>query len=161
MDKSALLLLAECFRDRPDAHAVAGTVLIKNCHKKPNLLQYFQVIEYRIEQDINRFLQSLSGRVLVCPGPIFAVRRQVTDLLGFSDQTIVEDADFTIHALRNSMSIVQEPRAVVYTWAPESVRGWFTQRKRWWYGNLQLWDMHKGWTKRNPWMILNYFGFIN
>ena len=161
MDKSAVRLLAECLQARQDAHAVAGTVLIKNCHKKPNLLQYFQVIEYRIEQDINRFLQSLGGRVLVCPGPIFAVRREAMDSLKFSPQTIVEDADFTIHALRSSMSIVQEPRALVYTCAPESVRGWFTQRKRWWYGNLQLWDMHKSWAKKNPWMILNYFGFLN
>jgi len=161
MDKSAVRLLAECLLDRPDAHAVAGKVLINNCGKKPNLLYYFQVIEYRIEQDINRFLQSLGGRVLVCPGPIFAVRREVMDSLKFSHQTIVEDADFTIHALKSSMSIVQEPRAIVYTWAPESVRGWFTQRKRWWYGNLQLWDMHKGWARRNPWMLLNYFGFIN
>ena len=161
MDKSAVRLLAECLRNQPDAHVVAGTVLIKNCHKKPNILQYFQVIEYHIEQNINRFLQSLSGRVLVCPGPIFAVRRQVTDLLGFSDQTIVEDADFTIHALKSSMRIVQEPRALVYTCAPESVRGWFTQRKRWWYGNLQLWNTHNGWAKRNPWMLLNYFGFMS
>lgn len=161
MDKNAVRLLAECLRDRPDAHAVAGKVLIKNCGKKPNLLHYFQAIEYRIEQDINRFLQSLGGKVLVCPGPIFAVRREVMDSLKFSPQTIVEDADFTIHALKSSMSIVQEPRAIVYTCAPESLRGWFTQRKRWWYGNLQLWDMHKGWARRNPWMILNYFGFIN
>ena len=161
MDKSAVRLLAGSLRDRPDAHAVAGTVLIKSCQPDSKLLQHFQAIEYRMEQDIARFLQSLSGRVLVCPGPIFAVRRIVTDMLEFSDQSIVEDADFTIHALKSSMRMVQESRALVYTCAPGSLQRWLSQRKRWWYGNLQLWNMHKPWARRNPWMVLNYFGFIN
>jgi cellulose synthase/poly-beta-1,6-N-acetylglucosamine synthase-like glycosyltransferase len=163
LSSNAVSLLVKCLEEHPDAHAVAGNILIDNCagRGKKNLLIYFQMIEYRIEQTINRFLQSLGGRVMVCPGPIFAVRRQVTDMLKFSDQTIVEDADFTIHALKNNMKVVQEPLAMAYTWAPETFHKWFLQRKRWWYGNLQLWDMHNGWAKKNPWMLLNYFGFLN
>jgi cellulose synthase/poly-beta-1,6-N-acetylglucosamine synthase-like glycosyltransferase len=48
----------------------------------------------------------------------------------------------------------------VYTEAPKSLLNWFNQRKRWWYGNLQLWNMHKPWAKYNSWMILNYSGYL-
>jgi cellulose synthase/poly-beta-1,6-N-acetylglucosamine synthase-like glycosyltransferase len=163
LSSDAVSSLVRCLRDHPDVHAVAGSVQIEHCssQNKNNLLKYFQIIEYQIEQDINRFLQSLGGKVLICPGPIFAVRRQVIDKLQFSDQTIVEDADFTINALKKDMKVMQEPQAKAYTCAPESIHKWFVQRKRWWYGNLQLWDMHNDWAKRNPWMILSYLGFVS
>lgn len=161
MADSAVSTLVKCLQDRPDAHIVAGNVLIKNCKGKNNLIQCFQKIEYLIEQDISRFLQSLNGGVLVCPGPLFAIRRQVIDVLRFSDQTVVEDAEFTMRAQICSMKVIQEPKAMVYTCAPRSINGWFAQRKRWWYGNLQLWDVHNSWAKRNPWMIINHFGFIS
>lgn len=157
----AVSALVRCLAERPDAHAVAGKVLVRDCQSKNNILQCFQKIEYHFEQDVNRFLQSLSGGVLVCPGPLFAIRREVIDVLRFSDLTVVEDADFTIRAQMRSMKVIQEPRAMVYTCAPRSIGGWLAQRKRWWYGNLQLWDIYNHWAKRNPWMLLNYFGFLN
>ena len=161
MADNAVSTLARSLRNRPDAHAVAGKVLVRDALGREILLQCFQRMEYQFEQDVNRFLQSLSGGVLVCPGPLFAVRREVIDILQFSDRTVVEDADFTIRARMRSMKVIQEPRAMVYTRAPQSLGGWFAQRKRWWYGNLQLWDLYNGWARGNPWMILNYFGFVN
>lgn len=157
----AVSALVRCLAERPDVHAVAGEVLVRDCLGKNNILQCFQRMEYHFEQDVNRFLQSLSGGVLVCPGPLFAIRREVIDVLRFSDLTVVEDADFTIRAQMRSMKVIQEPKAMVYTCAPRSIGGWIAQRKRWWYGNLQLWDIYNHWAKRNPWMLLNYFGFIN
>jgi len=161
MADNAISILARSLRNRPDAHAVAGRVLVRDALGRENLLQCFQRMEYQFEQDVNRFLQSLSGGVLVCPGPLFAIRREVIDVLQFSDRTVVEDADFTIRAQMRSMKVIQEPRAMVYTRAPQSLGDWFAQRKRWWYGNLQLWELYNGWAKGNPWMILNYFGFVN
>jgi cellulose synthase/poly-beta-1,6-N-acetylglucosamine synthase-like glycosyltransferase len=150
----------KCLKDRQDAQVAAGNVFIDDRDGKSSLLKYFQMIEYHTEQEINRYLQSQGGKVLVCPGPLFAVRRQVTEEILFSDQSVVEDADFTVHVLKKTMKVVREPEAKVYTKAPDSLRKWFVQRKRWWYGNLQLWKIHNHWAKRNPWMILNYVGFI-
>ncbi|WP_394326059.1 hypothetical protein [Methanosarcina horonobensis] len=39
---------------------------------------------------------------------------------------------------------------MVYTNAPETLRGWYKQRKRWWYGNLQLWRLHKKMGNKEP-----------
>jgi cellulose synthase/poly-beta-1,6-N-acetylglucosamine synthase-like glycosyltransferase len=118
------------------------------------------MIEYEIDQGISRYLQGLNGNVLVCPGPLFAVRREVIEKTLFSTRSLIEDSDFTIEILKNNMKVLHEPKAKVYTNAPQSLKRWFDQRKRWMYGNLQLWRIHKQWAQKNPWMILNYFGFI-
>lgn len=159
MSSNAVDSLVKCLNDNSDAQVVAGNVFIHDDGKK-RIMKYFQMIEYLIEQDLTRYIQGLKGNVLVCPGPLTAVRRKVCETVRFSDETIVEDADFTIKALKKSMKIIREPEAKVYTNAPETVRAWYTQRKRWWYGNLQVWRLHKHWAMRNPWMLLNYSGYI-
>ncbi|HOW13826.1 glycosyltransferase [Methanosarcina sp.] len=160
MAPDAVSSLVKCLNENKDAQMVAGNVYIHDNHGKKQIIKYFQMIEYRIEQEITRHLQGLSNSILVCPGPLTAVRRKVCDVVRFSNETIVEDADFTIKALKNSIKIIQEPKAIVYTNAPETVRGWYKQRKRWWYGNLQLWRLHKKWAVRNLWMVFNYSGYI-
>ena len=160
MSANAVDSLVKCLNNNSDAQMVAGNVFIHDDHGKKRIMKYFQMIEYLIEQEITRYLQGLKGNVLVCPGPLTAVRRKVCEEVKFSDETIVEDADFTIKALKKSMKIIQEPEAKVYTNAPETFRAWYTQRKRWWYGNLQVWRLHKHWAMRNPWMLLNYSGYI-
>ena len=160
MDKSAISSIIKCFHNNPDVHMVTGNVLI-NRPEKMNLLTYCQMIEYHLEQEIARHLQSLGGKVLVCPGPITAAKREVCETVKYSDDTIVEDADFTVSVLRQSMKVVRDPYAKVFTNAPQSWHIWIKQRKRWWYGNLQVWRMHKKWTRRNPWMVYNYLSYIN
>ena len=160
MASNAVTTLVRRLEESEDIHAVAGNVFIDDTDGKTSFLKYFQMIEYRTEQEINRYLQSLTGKVLVCPGPLFAVKREVTEEVQFSDLSVIEDADFTIEILKKSLKVVREPEAKVYTNAPDSLEKWFSQRKRWWYGNLQLWKMHKHWAKRNPWMILNYSSYI-
>ena len=160
MSANAVDSLVKCLNDNCDAQIVAGNIFIHDDHGIKRIMKYFQMIEYLIEQEITRYLQGLKGNVLVCPGPLTAVRRKVCEEVKFSDETIVEDADFTVKALKKSLKIIQEPGAKVYTNAPETFRAWYTQRKRWWYGNLQVWRLHKHWAMRNPWMLLNYSSYI-
>lgn len=160
MASNAVSSLVNCFDTNRNAQVVAGNVFIAENDGKKKLLKYFQIIEYLIEQEISRYLQSLSGSVLICPGPLFAVRHKVVEKVRFRDESIVEDADFTVQALENSMKVIREQKAEVYTSYPDTARAWFTQRKRWWYGNLQLWQQHKPWAVRNAWMVFNYTGYI-
>ena len=161
MSASAVSSLVECLITNNDVQMVAGNVFIhNNSQGKKCIMKYFQMIEYLIEQEITRYLQSLSGNILVCPGPLTAVKREVCESVRFSDETIVEDADFTIKALKKSMKIIRESKAKVYTNAPETFRAWYKQRKRWWYGNLQVWRLHRHWAMRNTWMVLNYLSYI-
>ncbi len=160
LSANAVSSLVECLITNNGAQMVAGNVFIHDSQGKKRIMKYFQMIEYLIEQEITRYLQGLSGNILVCPGPLTAVKREVCESVRFSDETIVEDADFTIKALKKSMKIIQEPKAKVYTNAPETFQAWYKQRKRWWYGNLQVWRLHRHWAMRNAWMVLNYLGYI-
>lgn len=160
MDAGAVRSLVGSFENAHEAQIVAGNVLISDDDGKGTLLRSCQIIEYRIEQEIGRFLQSLSASVLVCPGPLFAVTRDVVREIRFSEESIIEDAEFTVQALNRSFRIIRDPEALVYTSAPVSLRHWQNQRHRWWYGNLQLWRTHRAWARRNPWMVLNYLGYV-
>jgi len=144
-----------------DVGAVAGKVYIKNGKKKENLLVRFQMIEYEVDQELCRFIQGLNDKVLVCPGVLFAVKREIAEKTLFSNRSVIEDSDFTIEVLKKNIKIKYQPQAKVYTNAPQTLKEWLNQRKRWMYGNLQLWQIHNHWAKRNPWMVYNYFGFIS
>jgi len=157
---NAVNLLVNSLEEHPDAGAVAGNIYINDIEGKNNLLKCFQMIEYYTDQEISRRLQSLSGNVLVCPGPLFAVRREIAEKTMFNDRSVIEDADFTIGILQGNRKVLREPQAKAYTDAPLSLKSWFNQRKRWWYGNLQLWRIHNGWARKNPWMLFTYLGFI-
>jgi uncharacterized repeat protein (TIGR01451 family) len=160
LDSSAVRLLVNSLEEHPDAGAVAGNIYINDIEGKNTFLKRFQMIEYYTDQEISRHLQSLSGNVLVCPGPLFAVRREIAEKTMFNDRSVIEDADFTIGILQGNRKVLREPQAKAYTDAPLSLKSWFNQRKRWWYGNLQLWRIHNGWARKNPWMLFTYFGFI-
>ena len=160
LDSSAVSLLVNSLEEHPDAGAVAGNIYINDIGRNNSFLKRFQMIEYYTDQEISRHLQSVSGNVLVCPGPLFAVRREIAEKTMFSDRSVIEDADFTIGILQGNRKVVREPQAKAYTDAPLSLKSWFNQRKRWWYGNLQLWRIHNAWARKNPWMIFTYFGFV-
>ena len=157
---NAVGLLAEYLEKNKNIDGVAGTVLIHTAQSKRSLLKSFQTIECSIEQEVNRFLNSLNATVFMCPGSLFAVRKQVTDKVIFSDKSVVEDADFTIEVLKKSMKITREPNAKVYTNPHTSLGSWYRQRKRWWYGYLQLWKIHRKWAIKKPLMVLNYLSFV-
>jgi cellulose synthase/poly-beta-1,6-N-acetylglucosamine synthase-like glycosyltransferase len=72
----------------------------------------------------------------------------------------VEDADFSFTAVKNQMKVIRVADAVVYTNAPETLQAWYKQRKRWWFGFLQLWRIHKEWGMKNGWVVYNYVNHI-
>lgn len=156
----AISEIVKRFEECPDADIVAGNVFARQLIGKGRLLRCFQIIEYTMEQYINRYLQGLKGGIIVCPGPLFAVKRHVTDKIKYSDKTLVEDADFTVNALKCKMKIIWAPNAKVYTTPPATLWRWYRQRKRWWYGNLQVWKLHNSFVRKNPWFILSYMGFV-
>lgn len=162
IEKSAISKIVQCFMANPDLSMVAGNVLINNSKKGifASLLTYCQMIEYRLDQDIKRYLQGLCKQVIICPGSLTAARRKVCEIIPYSDETVVEDADFSFTALKNQMKITRIADAVVYTNAPETLRVWYKQRKRWWFGYLQLCRIHKEWGMKNGWVVYNYVNHI-
>lgn len=145
------------FKD-PKVGMVAGMIVIEN---EKNLLTRLQQIEYLFSQLILRFCQSSHKNVLICPGAATAVRTHIAQKIPLTDRTVAEDADFTFSVWKDGWKISQEPEAISYTEAPENLKDFFNQRKRWLYGSLQTITIHKWAAKKgNLWVIKAWLGYI-
>jgi cellulose synthase/poly-beta-1,6-N-acetylglucosamine synthase-like glycosyltransferase len=135
--QNTLAELVRPFRD-PDVVAVAGNIKVLN---RCNLLTRCQALEYIASININRRALDVFGSVTVVPGALGAYRREALAGGGFYDpDTLVEDFDVTIKALKSGKTVQASTTAVSYTEAPATVKDLFKQRIRWYRGNFQaLW----------------------
>ena len=124
-----------------DVAAVAGNVKVGN---RINLLTKCQALEYITSQNLDRRAFNYTNCILVVPGAVGAYRKSVvTELGGFSDQTLTEDTDLTMRILRDGYTILNEPESAGLTEAPENIGSFIRQRYRWVYGTLQCFWKHK------------------
>ncbi|MHB8511783.1 MAG: glycosyltransferase [Actinomycetota bacterium] len=125
---------------RPDIAAVAGNVKVGN---RRNLLTKLQALEYIVSLSLDKRAQSASNLITVVPGAAGMFRKSALQAAGgYPSSTVVEDADLTISLLRAGMKIVYEPRAIVRTEAPESIKDVMSQRRRWSLGTYEVLGKH-------------------
>jgi len=149
--KNTLVELIKGFRD-PEVAAVAGNIKVLN---RKNFLTNCQALEYIVGINIFRRALAVFGSITVVPGALGAYRRQVLSGSGFYDpDTLVEDFDTTLKALKAGKVVQVSSAAVSYTEAPETLGDLVKQRLRWYRGNFQaLWKHHD--AALNP-----RFGFL-
>jgi poly-beta-1,6 N-acetyl-D-glucosamine synthase len=141
LHKDALSKIADHFAMNPKIGAIAGNVKIKNEHSIINVLQS---AEYATGINLVRKAQSVLGCVLVVPGPIAAIRREVIQRSGgFSDETFAEDFDMTLAILKAGYRIEYEEYSLAYTDAPKNTQDLIKQRRRWYRGMIQVLDKYK------------------
>lgn len=122
--------------DDPQVAAVAGTVKVRN---KKGLICDMQVMEYLTSQNYEREVFESANGILVIPGAIGAFRNSVlTELGGYSNDTLTEDTDITIKILCNNYLIKNAPDVFGYTEVPGSVEMFLKQRVRWKVGTFQV-----------------------
>ena len=120
----------------PTVAAVAGNAKVGN---RVNFLTKCQALEYITSQNLDRRAFDVLNCVMVVPGAIGAWRAElVKSAGGFSDDTLAEDADLTLHLLKKGYTVHYEEDAIGLTEAPDTVHGFFRQRFRWMYGTLQV-----------------------
>ncbi|MES2371962.1 MAG: glycosyltransferase [Bacteroidota bacterium] len=121
--------------------AVAGMVKVGN---EVNWLTRWQSIEYTISQNFDRKGFAYPNAITVVPGAIGAFRKKVViEAGGFTTDTLAEDCDITIRILRAGYIVANEPKAFAYTEAPETLKQFFKQRRRWTFGVMQTFWKHK------------------
>ncbi len=135
--------------------AVAGNVKVGN---RGRVFSALQSLEYIREINLRRSAFDLLNTIYVVPGAIGAFRTDVLRATGAYDtDTIVEDMDLTLKILKTRKRILYEKEAVSYTEAPESIREWVRQRRRWYGGTLQTIFKHrKGWWRYGT---MSFVGF--
>ena len=121
--------------------AVAGSVKVGN---EVNLLTRWQSIEYTTSQNFDRKGFAYPNAITVIPGAIGAFKKEALIAAGgFTTDTLAEDCDITIRILKAGYIVANEPKALAYTEAPETLKQFFKQRFRWTFGVMQTFWKHK------------------
>ncbi len=157
LEKQAVERIVERFLEDPEVGAVAGFITVSN--EDDSWITRFSQIEYVVEQILFRGCQSFTGDVVICPGAIFAARRQLLMDNPSSNRTVVEDCEQTCLIRKSGWKVVFEPEATSRTRAPASLKGWINQRLRWLYGYLQVWRLMRNFAAKKPWMVYGYLGY--
>ena len=144
----------------PRVAAVAGQVRVRN---RGNVLTHLQGLEYVIANGLVRMAQSLTGTVLVVPGPIGLFRRAALEEVylrfgsrqhaagpgevdgPFEGDTFAEDFDLSLALLSLGGDCTYEPLAVSHTKAPDWSFRLISQRYRWCRGTIQV--LRKYWRR--------------
>lgn len=125
----------------PGVAAVGGNVRVANRSKA---MGRHQAIEYITGLTVQRRAFAHLGCMQVISGAIGAFRKDVlTEIGGYSTDTIVEDMDITIELAKRGKKVTYNPHAIAYTEAPENISDFLKQRYRWTYGGLQVIAKHK------------------
>jgi len=141
----ALLHCAAHFDD-PRIGAVAGKVRVANRGSAWSLLQ---ALEYIVGYGLAKRAQSLARAVTIVPGPLGAFRKSaLAQVKGYDGDSFAEDFDLTMKLLGAGWHIVYEPRAIVFTEAPEATLELLRQRYRWTRGSLQVLRKRARWLLR-------------
>ncbi|WP_367865335.1 glycosyltransferase [Pedobacter sp. WC2423] len=116
--------------------AVAGTIKVGN---PGNLITKMQCLEYMTTQNFERKVFSLINGIMVVPGAIGAFKRSViSNLGGYTSDTLTEDTEITVKIICNNYLIKNASDAVGFTEAPASSRMFLKQRIRWKVGTMQV-----------------------
>ena len=119
----------------PNVGAVAGNVKVGNL---VNMLTRWQSIEYITSQNFDRSAFAWLNAITVVPGAIGAFRKQAIEDAGdFTTDTLAEDCDLSVRILRQGYTIANEPEALAFTEAPETIKMFIKQRFRWSFGVMQ------------------------
>ena len=147
-------MLVRHFAD-PRVGAVAGNAKVGNC---VNRLTRWQALEYITSQNLDRRAFCVIGSTTVVPGAIGAWRRDLLMKLGgFPKGTLAEDADLTLRIQESGKKVLYESKAMAYTEAPETVKGFLRQRFRWTFGTLQVLWRHRRIIFRPRYGALGWF----
>lgn len=140
LERNTISKLVECFGSGPNVIGVAGNVRVFNAR---SFLTRLQAYEYFVSMEVGRRFQGIIGGLLVIPGALGAIRRDVLESVGrLHADTITEDFDLTTSLHKTKGEIVFAPEAIAWTYAPEKWGRWIQQRKRWSFGQIQVYLKH-------------------
>jgi cellulose synthase/poly-beta-1,6-N-acetylglucosamine synthase-like glycosyltransferase/peptidoglycan/xylan/chitin deacetylase (PgdA/CDA1 family) len=127
--------------------AVAGNTKVGN---RNSMLGRWQHIDYVTGFNLDRRLYDVLGCMPTVPGAVGAFRRSaLTEVGGFSSDTLAEDTDVTIALGRLGWKVVYAERARGFTETPASLGGLWRQRYRWSFGTMQsVWKHRRALFRR-------------
>ena len=138
--RQSLREIVKGFEVNEHVAAVAGNIKVRN---QKNWITKCQALEYITGIQIVRRAFDVFGSITIVPGALGAFKRSfLTEAGAYGKDTIVEDFDQTIKLLKAGLITQGSAKATAYTEAPNTLRDFIAQRKRWYRGNIQVLKRH-------------------
>ncbi len=133
VEPDALRKLVQHFAD-PTVASVTPSIKV---HNASGLIQVIQKAEYGISIFLRKVFVSLDA-LFITPGPFSFFRRSAIDHVGqWRNAHMTEDLEMGLRLQQAHLRIENEPGAIVYTTAPDTLAKLYKQRVRWTYGFLR------------------------
>jgi len=108
-----------------------------------NWLTAYRCYSYYMTHAVYRSGQTAMGVITVAPGCSTSFRTSAFKDMQWTTDTIVEDMDCTIQIHKKGLGkITYQPKAVVYTQDPKSLKDYIKQTNRWYTGAWQVGQKH-------------------
>ena len=162
LDEDSLVLIARQFMADQKIKAIGGTMRLSNGNNIKNgrigsdmklskkSLVRFQTVEYFRSFMVGRIFWSSIGAPIIISGAFGAFEKKtVIEVGGYTLEAVGEDMDLVvkIHRYmkrkREKYKIIFSPKAVAWTQAPETMKDFNRQRRRWAVGNMQVIHRYK------------------
>ena len=115
---------------------VASVLPLMKLQKVKGFTLGLQYVEYLVNFFMKKVM-SILDCVHVTPGPFASYRKKVlVDIGGFDEDNLTEDQEIALRLQKGNYKIIQLIGPKVYTLGPETLKGWFNQRNRWYKGTL-------------------------
>ena len=127
VDREALKLLVQRFRNE-NVMAVTPSVVIDDAN---NIIRKTQKAEYQYGNFVRKAFCAI-GAIHIAPGPFSFYRKSVFEKVGmYRKAHNTEDMEMAMRLQKHGYKIVNEPKALVYTVGPNTVKKLYKQRVRW------------------------------
>lgn len=121
--------------------AVCAQVRVANARK--NLLTRLQRLEYRMFNVVRKADEGFLYGPLIMPGMTVMFRREVIfQTGGYDPSCIIEDYEMTVRVKKIHWHVAMAEKALAWTVVPETFKGLWKQRIRWYYGGLTVVRRH-------------------
>lgn len=138
--RQSLKEIVKGFEVNEHVAAVAGNIKVRN---RKNIITKCQALEYITGIQIVRRAFDIFGSITIVPGALGAFKKSFLSEAGaYGKETIVEDFDQTIKLLKAGLITQGSTKATAYTEAPDTLKDFIAQRKRWYRGNIQVLKRH-------------------
>jgi biofilm PGA synthesis N-glycosyltransferase PgaC len=123
-----------------DTSAVASAMKVE---EPENLLQRIQMVEYIVNVFSRKLFQKINS-IHVTPGPLSMYRTaHIREIGGFDPESRVEDQEICFRLQKRHRELKHARDGEVYTVAPDNLKDYYRQRRRWYAGTFETLIKHR------------------
>ncbi len=137
---------------------VGAVTVSVEVNKPKGVLQKICALEFALGLSLFLKLFSFLDCVFVTPGPFSMYRKSVLNKIGgFNPENITEDHEIAFRIHKHGYKIRNCIEAKVFTTLPDTFKGIYVQRRRWYSGAIQTFFQHKNMLGKPKYGLFGYF----